>query len=408
MTDNTSVLPYGCQSIDDDDIAAVTQVLRGDYLTSGPAVDAFETALAERLGVAHAVACSSGTAALHLALAALDIGPGDSVIVPSITFLATANAARYLGAKVVFADVDVASGLMGAEDLQAALEHVPGDSRARAVLPVHLRGQCVDMMAISKIASDHDLAIVEDACHAIGTTTTGPDGKAVAIGSCQMSDMATFSFHPVKTMTMGEGGAVTSNDAAAAARMERLRSHAMTRETQAFTNTERAFDESGQANPWYYEMHELGFNYRATDLQCALGLSQLAKLDAFVARRRQLVALYDSLLADLAPVIRPVPKTVGEDPGWHLYGVLIDFDALGISRGDLMRALRDAGIVTQVHYIPVHLQPYYHDGAGAPELPGAMEYYRHCLSLPLFSAMTDSDVERVVATVTSVLNIANP
>lgn len=405
MPDHLSFLPYGRQWIEDDDIAAVTQALRGDFLTTGPLVDKFEQAFAERVGARFAVVCTSGTAAQHLSTLAIKLKPQAKAIVPAVTFLSTANCARYVGAEVVFADVSPDTGLMEAEHLRLALATAKD---ARAVFPVHLAGQCADMQAIHDLARQNDLTIVEDACHAIGTTTTGPDGKAVAIGSCQMSDMATFSFHPVKTMTMGEGGAVTSNDAAAAARMERLRSHAMTRETQAFTNTERAFDESGQANPWYYEMHELGFNYRATDLQCALGLSQLAKLDAFVARRRQLVALYDSLLADLAPVIRPVPKTVGEDPGWHLYGVLIDFDALGISRGDLMRALRDAGIVTQVHYIPVHLQPYYHDGAGAPELPGAMEYYRHCLSLPLFSAMTDSDVERVVATVTSVLNIANP
>ena len=398
-------LPYGRQQIDDDDIAAAVETLRGDFLTTGPAVEAFEEALAAKVGVDHAVACSSGTAALHLALAALDLGPGDSVIVPSITFLATANAARYLGVDVVFCDVDADSGLMRGEDLVAALKRVAGDSRAKAVLPVQLRGQCADMAAIVKIARDHDLAIIEDACHAIGTTMTKTDGKAVATGACAMSDMAAFSFHPVKTMTMGEGGAVTTKDAAAAAHMKRLRSHAMTHAADCFVNADLAFDAGGRPNPWYYEMQEPGFNYRATDLQCALGLSQLAKLDAFVARRRGLVSRYDELLANLAPLVRPVPKTAGENPGWHLYGVLIDFEEAGISRADLMRALRDAGIGTQVHYIPVHLQPYYHDLAQTPELPGAMAYYERCLSLPLFPIMTDGDVERVAATLKTILKM---
>ena len=403
MTDNQSILPYGRQCIDDDDIAAVTAVLRGDYLTSGPAVDGFEVALAERLGVAHAVACSSGTAALHLALAALDVGPGDSVIVPAITFLATANTARYLGADVVFCDVDSETGLMGGADLQAALERVPDDRQAKVVLPVQLRGQCADMAAISKIARNHNLAIVEDACHAIGTINIGVDGAAITTGACAMSHMATFSFHPVKTMTMGEGGAVTTNDDTAAARIKSLRNHGMTRDIDAFTIEDMAFDKNGQANPWYYEMHEAGFNYRATDLQCALGLSQLAKLDAFIARRRELVALYDSLIAGLAPTVCPVPKTRGENPSWHLYGLLIDFNGAGISRGDLMRSLRGAGIITQVHYIPVHLQPYYREACVTPELPGAIEYYQRCLSLPLFSMMTDDDVRRVVDTLSRII-----
>ena len=401
MTD--TFLPYGRQQIMADDIAAVVDVLRGDLLTTGPAVDAFESALATRVGAKHAVACSSGTAALHLALAVLDIGPGDSVIVPSITFLATANAARYLGADVVFADVDPDSGLMRGEDLESALQRVPGESKTKAVLPVQLRGQCADMAEILKIARDNNFSIVEDACHAIGTTTVGENGTAVETGSCAFSDMAAFSFHPVKTMTMGEGGAVTTNNEAAAARMKRLRSHAMTRDAEDFINADLAFDGNGQVNPWYYEMPEPGFNYRATDLQCALGLSQLAKLDIFLKRRRQLVALYDSQLADLAPVVRPVLKAEGENPGWHLYGVLIDFDAAGISRADMMRALLEAGIGTQVHYIPVHLQPYYQNLVQTPHLPGAMAYYNRCLSLPLFPAMNDTDVERVVVTLTSIL-----
>ena len=400
-------LPYGRQQIDDDDIAVVAEVLRGNFLTSGPSVGAFEEALATATGAEYAVVCSSGTAALHLALAALNVGPGDSVIVPSITFLATANAARYLGADVVFCDVDPDSGLMRGDDLDAALERVPGDRPAKAVLPVHLRGQCANMVAISTIAHSRDLAVIEDACHAIGTTTAGPDGDAVVMGGCAQSDMAAFSFHPVKTMTMGEGGVVTTNDAATSDRMKRLRSHAMTHAAESFVNRDMAFDGDVRANPWYYEMQELGFNYRATDLQCALGLSQLAKLDAFLARRRELVAFYDALLADLAPLVHPTPKTPGENPGWHLYGVLIDFEAVGLTRAELMHALREVGIGTQVHYIPVHLQPYYRDLTATPDLPGAMRYYRRCLSLPLFPTMTDGDVERVASTLKTILKMEN-
>lgn len=390
-------LPYGRQCIGDDDIAAVATVLRGDYLTTGPAVQEFETALAARTGAAHAVSCANGTAALHMAALALDIGPGDGVVVPTLTFLATANAVRLAGGEVVFADVDPATGLMNAGHLEDALARM-GSLRPRAVFPVHLNGQCVDMAAVSELARRHDLAIVEDACHALGSTQNGQP-----TGACAFSDMAVFSFHPVKTVAMGEGGAVTCRDPALAARLRSLRGHGMTREPSAFLDQAQAFDADGEANPWYYEMHEVGLNYRASDIACALGSSQLAKLDRFLATRAKLVAAYDAMLAPLAPLVRPVGRARWSDPAWHIYVVHIDFAALGKSRKAVAQALRAQGIGTQVHYLPVSRQPYYRSRYGKADLPGADAYYDACLTLPLFVGMTEDDVTRVAAALKALL-----
>ncbi|MGE0734855.1 MAG: UDP-4-amino-4,6-dideoxy-N-acetyl-beta-L-altrosamine transaminase [Alphaproteobacteria bacterium] len=394
-------LPYGRQTIEDDDIAAVAAVLRGDWLTTGPAVEAFERALAQRTGARHAVVCNSGTAALHLAMAALDIGPGDAVIVPAITFLASANAARYVGAEVVFADVDAATGLLRAEDVAAALKRV-GALRPRAVLPVHLGGHIADLPAIAAAAPG--LAVIEDACHALGGAYARGAAE-VPVGACADSVAACFSFHPVKLIAMGEGGAVTTNDAALANRLARLRSHGMERDAGRWGDAELGFTD-GAANPWYYEMPELGWNYRASDINCALGLSQLSKLDRFLQRRRQLAAAYDRHLEPLAPIVRPVPRPAGQQGGWHLYGVAIDFARAGVSRAELMRRLRATGIGTQVHYIPVHRQPYYRRRYGALALPDADAYYARCLSLPLYPAMTDADAARVAAALAAALHSA--
>lgn len=388
---SAAFLPYGRQSIGEDDIAAVAAVLRSDWLTTGPAVQQFEEALAAKVGAQFAASCSSGTAALHLAAMALGLGPGDRVVVPAMTFLATANAARYVGAEVVFADVDAESGLMTAASLEAALR---GVSNVRAVFPVHLNGQCADMRALGEIAAREGLKVVEDASHALGAVDAS-SGKPV--GSCRHSDMSIFSFHSVKTIAMGEGGAVTTSDADLNERVTRFRNHGMVRDENRMENRDLAFDSDGAPNPWYYEMPEPGFNYRASDIHCALGLSQLGKLEAFVARRRDLCARYDAALAHLAPVVRPIARTSFSTPAWHLYVVLIDFAAAGVSRAKVMERLRADGIGTQVHYLPLHLQPYYRRRTGDLDLPGARAYYERALSLPLFPAMTDSDVERVAA-----------
>lgn len=381
-------LPYGRQTIEDDDLAAMAQALNADFLTTGPTVAAFEAAFAEAVGAAHAVACSNGTAALHLAMLALGVGPGDICIVPSITFLATANCATYVGAEVVFADVDPASGLMTPKTLSEALDRAaPG--RVRAVLPVHLRGDVCDLPALATLAAEAGAVLVEDAPHAVGTGMDFGQGPE-RVGDNRHSAMATFSFHPVKTLTTGEGGMVTTGDADLAERLRRFRSHGMTRPQGAA--------------PWVYEMAEPGFNYRLPDLNCALGLSQLAKLPRFAARRRTLAARYAQQLPHLGPIVRPAAIASGCDPVLHLMTVLIDFEAAGMSREAVVEGLRQRGIGTQVHYIPVHTQPWWRDRQTVA-LPGAEAWYASCLTLPLFPAMADSDVDRVVAALADVLRL---
>jgi UDP-4-amino-4,6-dideoxy-N-acetyl-beta-L-altrosamine transaminase len=385
-------LPYGRQVIDDDDIAAVVEALRGDLLTTGPAVGRFEALLANTVGAKHAVVCANGTAALHMAARALGLGPGSKIVVPSITFLATASAPHMNGAEIVFADVDPATGLMRPEDLADALARA---GRAHAVFNVHLNGQRGQIEDIAALARAHGASIVDDACHALGAAFIGKDGSARAIGSNAFADLSVFSFHPVKAIAMGEGGAVTTNDPELAARLKRARNHGMTREPSDFRNTAEAFDADGTPNPWYYELVAPEFNWRANDIQCALGLSQLGKLGRFIARRRALAAGYDAFFSRAAPRVRPIGRTRMCLPAWHLYVVRIDFAAAGVARGDLMRRLAADGIGTQVHYIPVHRQPYYADRIATPDLPGAAKYYECALSLPLFASMTEADIEIV-------------
>ncbi len=396
-------LPYGRQCIEDDDVAAVTAVLTGAYLTTGPLVERFEAALAAATGARHAVACANGTAALHLTALALDLGPGDRVIVPAVTFAGTANAVRHTGAEVVFADVDADTGLLTAATLTEALTRA--GAGVRAVYPVHLAGQCVDMVAIGAICRPRGLALVEDAAHALGTVVSGPDGPE-AVGGGTVGDMTIFSFHAVKTVTTGEGGAVTTADAALAERVRLLRNHGIVRAPDGFRDRDLGFAPDGRPNPWYYEIAEIGFNYRLTDVQCALGLSQLAKLDRFVARRAALVERYRRVLAPLAPLVRPMPAVAGCRPGWHLFVALIDFAAAGVDRGTVMRRLADAGIGSQVHYMPLHLHPYYRERHGAQRLAGAEAYYARALSLPLHPGMEDADVDRVVAALGAALEPA--
>jgi UDP-4-amino-4,6-dideoxy-N-acetyl-beta-L-altrosamine transaminase len=401
MSDRPPFLPYGRHRIEDDDVAAVAQALKSDFLTTGPTVEAFEDAFARKTEARFAVACSSGTAALHLAALALDLKPGDSTVVPTVTFLATANAARYVGADVAFADVDPDTGLLTPETTEAALKRAPG--RVRALFPVHLNGQTPDLAALGALAAQRGLALVEDACHALGATYTSAGGRKVAVGSCADATMATFSFHPVKTVAMGEGGAITTNDGTIARRLRSLRSHGMVREPSAFQVREQAFGPDSQANPWYYEMPEPGFNYRASDIHCALGLSQLRKLDRFVTARRALAAAYDRALVPLAPIIRPLKRVPWCEAAWHLYVVRIDFKAAGVPRATLIRALLKEGIGTQVHYLPVHRQPYYRRLYGDLTLPGADAYYEQTLSLPLFVGMEESDVARVAESLARIL-----
>lgn len=383
-------IPYGRQSIDDDDIAAVVEVLRGDWLTQGPAVRRFEQELARRGGARHAVACNSGTAALHLALAAAGVGPGDEIVCPAVTFLATANAGVYVGAEPRFTDVDPVTGLMRVEDLDGLL----GES-TRAVLPVHLAGRPCDMPALADRVREcvPEAVIVEDASHALGASH--PDGRPV--GSCRHADLVVFSFHPVKHVAAGEGGAVLTDDDELARRMRELRSHGMTKDPARLDRPDEG--------PWYYEQHELGMNYRIPDLNCALATSQLAKLPEFVRRRREIAAAYHRDLADLVHVRRPEPADV-QGSSWHLYVLHVDFPALGKARTEVVAELREWGVLTQVHYYPVPLQPFYRRRQGHTEgdFPGAESYYAGTLSIPLFPALAEDERRHVVDALHAVLS----
>lgn len=387
-------LPYGRHLIEADDVAAVVALLNDALahnapLTQGPRVQAFERALAQTVGARHAVACASGTAALRLALRALDVDGRHACVVPSITFLATASAVRHCNAEVIFADVDPDTGLMGPEHLAEALTRA--DRPVKAALPVHLGGRPCDMAGLARVAGQAGLALIEDGCHALGTS--GPHGR---VGDGRHSAATVFSFHPVKTIACGEGGAVALNDPDLAERAQRLRNHGITREAALMSDPDLSLDANGAPNPWSYEQLELGYNDRMSEIEAALGLSQLGKLDRFAHHRRVLSDLYDELLAPLSPLLRPVARG-GPGESLHLYGVLIDFAALGLDRAALMRGLAARGVGTQVHYIPVYRQPYFTARYGAQRLPGAEAYYARALSLPLHAGMDEDDVRRVCA-----------
>lgn len=383
------MLPYGRQTIDSDDIAAVVAALESPLLTGGPRVAEFEAALGQVVGAPYVSACSNGTAALHLAYAALGIGEGDELITTPITFSATAAAAYYVGAKVRLADVDPRTGNLDPASVEALI-----NDRTRAIVPVHLAGMPADLDAIWALARARGLRVVEDACHALGATYHGQP-----IGSGP-SDAVVYSFHPVKHITTGEGGAVAVRTPEHDRRVKRLRQHGIEREPTRL--------QSAAEGAWSYEVQELGWNYRLDDLACALGLSQLAKLGAFVDRRRALAARYDELLAGVAGVATPV-HLADRASAYHLYAVAIDFAGLGTTRAAVVDALAARGIGTQVHYIPLLQHPLHAarcPGEHARPRPGAARYYARTLSLPLFPAMTDDDVGAVVSALTTVLGVS--
>jgi UDP-4-amino-4,6-dideoxy-N-acetyl-beta-L-altrosamine transaminase len=383
------MIPYGKHCIDQDDIDAVINILKGDWLTCGPVVDLFEKALAETVSSRYSISCSNGTTAIHLALLALGICQNDVVLVPAITFLASANAVRYVGADVVFVDVDPTTGLMTAQNLEDAILQNK-DKNLKAVINVHLAGQCESLEKIGHIARKYNLFIIEDAAHAIGTQYIAENGISYPIGSNAYCDLTTFSFHPVKTIAMGEGGAVTTNNETIARRLKHLRSHGMLKDSNQWTNMK---EETG---PWYYEMHELGYNYRVSDINCALSLSQLRKLKIFKDNRAKLVQKYDQLFA-LTPHLLPLRKLSFSDTAWHLYILLIDFHSLKTKRKEVMENLKEKGIGTQVHYIPLYKQPYYRNLYGEMYLQGAEEYYSKCLSFPLYVGLDDHQLEKIAS-----------
>jgi UDP-4-amino-4,6-dideoxy-N-acetyl-beta-L-altrosamine transaminase len=391
-----SLLSYGRQMVDEDDIASVCEVLRSDWLTTGPAVESFETMLAHEVGAKHAVVCNSGTAALYLALRASSLEPGDAVIVPAITFVATASAAILAGLEVVFADVDPETGLMNTEHAAEALRR-GSKQRVKAVLPVHLAGRVADAQALHAFAKERGLAVIEDACHALGTRYSN---GAHRVGGCDHALAACFSFHPVKSIAMGEGGAITTNSPTVMQRVRLLRNHGMSKEPSAMVNRDLAFAADGALNPWYYEVAEPSHNFRASDINCALGLSQLRKLGKFLAVRSRLMARYAARLAALSPAVRLIQASPGTESGWHLCAVLVDFERLGVERRELMARLKARGVGTQVHYIPLHKQPFYRERYGEIHLLGAEDFYRRTLTLPLFASMSETDVDRIVDALT--------
>jgi len=384
------MIPYGRQSISQDDIDAVAEVLRSDWLTQGAIVPRFERAVADRCGAAHAVAMNSATSALHIACLALGVGPGDLVWTSPVSFVASSNCARYCGADVDFVDVDVETANLSPVALERKLEAAQRNGRLpKVVIPVHLTGQSCDMEAIHALSLRYGFRIIEDASHAIGGGYRGEP-----VGSCRYSDVTVFSFHPVKVVTSGEGGMAMTNDAALAGLMERLRSHGITREPALLTRE--------PDGPWYYEQIELGFNYRLTDIHAALGLSQMGRLEEFVRRRNEIAARYDELFVGLP--LRPLGRQQDAYSAYHLYVVRLDLPRLSRSHRDVFVALRERGIGVNIHYIPIYRQPdYARFGINAQDFPEAERYYGETISLPLYADLTEDLQDQVVAAVREVL-----
>lgn len=378
-----NTIPYARQQISDLDIQAVVDVLRSDFVTQGTVVPAFERALAAYAGAAHAVAVNSGTSALHLACRALDVGPGDWVWTSPITFVASANCALYCGARVDFVDIDPRTYCLSAERLAEKLSDAAQEHRLpKAIVAVHLGGHACEMAAIHELSRRYGFRIVEDASHALGGQYRGD-----RIGSGRYSDVTVFSFHPVKPITTGEGGAVVTNDATVARRIRLLRSHGVTREPAEMSD--------GSAGPWYYEQIDLGYNYRLTDIQAALGLSQLTQLDGFLARRREIARLYDESLRGL-PLATPWQHPEC-DSARHLYVIRLRLPALRMTHRQTFEALRAASVGVSLHYIPVYRHPYYARFGYAPaSYPEAERYYAEAISLPMFPALTAEQQEHVI------------
>lgn len=375
-------LPYCLPEIGEEEIAEVVDSLRSGWVTTGPKVKRFEDQFAEYVGAAHAIAVSSCTAALHLSLAAEGIGPGDEVIVPTLTFCATANVVAHLGAKPVLVDVDQ-YGLMEAGSAARAIT-----GKTRAIIPVHFAGQSCDLDAIHELAGRHQLRVIEDAAHAVGTSYRG---RRIGSGS----GCAAFSFYATKNMTTGEGGMITTQDAGFAARLRRLALHGMSRD---------AWKRYSEAGSWYYEVLEAGYKCNMTDIQAALGIHQLRRLDSFIARRRELARRYDSAFADLEEIQIP-PQAPGQFNVYHLYPIRLREELTGMDRSAVIEKLKDERIGASVHFIPLHRHPFYRDTYGyRPEdFPGAERYYRGLLSLPLYPKMTDQDGDDVIRAVRGIV-----
>ena len=389
--------PYSRPYLNDDDISEVTSVLQGQFLTQGPVVVRLEDALQNLFAVRHAIICNSGTAALHMAYDGLRLGPNAGLITSAVTFLATANAARMCNAPVGFADVDPVTGNVTLATIKAAVEAASFEVRAIAI--VHLGGRPCEMIAISAYAKSIGAYLVEDACHAPLAEYTDAAGAAFSVGSCAHSDAATMSFHAIKHITAGEGGVLLTNSDALAKQARLLRSHGMVRDPSELKNQ----DDAGA--PWYYEMHELGYNYRLSEVNCALALNQVSRLAKNNRRRREIAALYHQHLGGME--FMKLPEIISPENGshaWHLFAPRFDFDRIGKPRKQVMAELAELGVGTQVHYIPLYRQPYYRQDFSTGMFDGSETYYKSTLSLPMYYGLTDEDIETISAFVRSVID----
>ena len=376
-------LAYGKQKIDEDDINSVVKVLKGDYLTTGPIVSEFENSVAKYVGTKYAVAVSNGTAALHMACYAAGISEGDEVLVPAITFAASSNCVLYCGGKPVFIDIDPKSYNI---DINKIKEKIT--SKTKAIIPVDFAGQSVDMDLILKIAEEYNLTVIEDAAHALGS-----EYKGEKVGS--KAHMTEFSFHPVKPITTGEGGVVVTNSKELYEKMILFRSHGITRNSELMTENQ---------GPWYYEQIDLGYNYRLTDIQSALGLSQIKKLDDFILKRREIVNKYNEAFKELEEIVTPFENEYSKS-GHHIYVLLLNLDKLKCGRKEIFEALQAENIGVNVHYLPVYLHPYYKKlGYKKGECPVAEDIYNRMITIPLFPSMSDKDIKDVIEAVKKVLN----
>ncbi|MDA0940102.1 MAG: UDP-4-amino-4,6-dideoxy-N-acetyl-beta-L-altrosamine transaminase [Bacteroidetes bacterium] len=400
-----NVIPYGRQDITEADIDAVVKVLKSDYLTQGPVIEQFETSFAEYVGAKYAVAVSNGTAALHLCAMAMNLKPGQKVITSPITFAATANCIRYCGGEVVFADIDPNTYLLDLEQVKRLVESEPRATFA-GIIPVDFAGRAVDLESFRKLANEDELWIIEDACHAPGGFFIDTVGRRQNCGNGNFADCAIFSFHPVKHIATGEGGMVTTNNEETYHRLRALRTHGITKDSSRFLNSPtEAFGLSvgkdAEYPGWYMEMQELGYNYRLSDIQAALGLSQLTRAAGGLQRRREIGIKYRNAFRNLKGIQDRNTEAIDPETNGHAHHLyVIECD----QRAELYQSLRSKGIYSQIHYVPTHLMPYYRSQGWKPgDLPAAESYYSRCISLPMFPSMTDADVDRVINEIRSFL-----
>ncbi len=386
------LIPYGRQWIDDRDILEVVRALSSDWITQGPKIEEYEKKVSGYCGVKYGVAVSSGTAALHAACFAAGIKPGDEVITSPITFVASANSVLYQGGRPVFADIQPDTMNIDPIEIEKKVT-----SKTKAIIPVDFAGHPCDLDEIKAIAKRHNLIVIEDACHALGA-----EYKGKKVGS--LSDMTIFSFHPVKHITTGEDGMVLTNSKGFYEKLKIFRHHGITKDPADFINKDLALNHNSKVNPWFYEMQHLGYNYRITDFQCALGLSQMEKLDSFVQRRREIAARYNEAFAEVKEIITPIEGN-NVKAAYHIYVIQIREDMLKIGRNEIFKTLRAENIGVNVHYIPVHLQPYYQKKFGykKDDYPISEKYYERAITLPIFPKMRNEDVENVIKAIVKVI-----